>query len=322
MQIGILEAREFSKNAFAKLSKIGRVELFDSQCLAEFLENKEILFIRLDYFIDDGFLEKSKKLKYICTPTTGLNHIDLKTCKEKNIEIISLKGEYDFLSTIRATPEHTFGLVIALLRNYKEAFLNENNVAWNREKYRGYELYKNKVGIIGLGRVGKILTKYLRAFDVDVYFYDINNLIEDTYAQKTFSITELIETSKIIILSASYTADNHAFFDSKYIDLLHNKFFINTARGELLDESYLLDKLQEDYFKGVALDVIQNEQAQNSLQELLTLTQTRNLIITPHIAGATYSSMHRTEEFIANKLINKLGGKKYEYNLCNNGINV
>ena len=119
MQVGILEAKDFSKDAISKLSEIANVELYKSDNINIFLENKEVLFIRLDYFIDKNFLDKAKKLKYICTPTTGLNHIDLALCKERGVEIISLKGEYEFLSTIRATPEHTFGLVMSLLRNYK-----------------------------------------------------------------------------------------------------------------------------------------------------------------------------------------------------------
>jgi len=306
VQIGILEAKDFSKNALDVLSKIATVEVFNHQKINDFLENKEVLFIRLKYFIDNGFLKKSKKLKYICTPTTGLNHIDLEVCRKQSIEIISLKGEYDFLSTIRATPEHTFGLVLSLLRNYKEAFLSKNNCDWNREQYKGYELYNNKVGIVGLGRVGKILAKYFQAFDVDIYFYDTNDLIEVEDITKLSSVVELINKVNIVILSASYSEENHNFFNKKIIDLLEDKYFINTARGELIDELYLIKKLENNYFKGVALDVIQNEQNINNLELLCSLISQRNLIITPHIAGATYSSMHRTEEFIVKKLIKKL----------------
>jgi D-3-phosphoglycerate dehydrogenase len=303
VQIGILETKDFSKKALDKLSSIGNVELFKNKDLNSFLEDKEIVFIRLEYFIDKVFLYKAKKLKYICTPTTGLNHIDLEECKERDIKIISLKGEYDFLSTIRATPEHTFGLVLSLLRNYKTAFLSHNNSEWNREKYKGFELYENSVGIIGFGRVGKILAKYFEAFNTKVYFYDIDDSMQEiNNAIKITSINELIEKSNIIILSASYSEDNHQFFDKKYIDLLENKYFINTARGELVDEDYLIQKIEKDFFKGLAIDVIQNEQSENNLDKLLKLAENRNCIITPHIAGATYGSMYRTEEFIVKKL--------------------
>ncbi len=305
MQIGIIEPKDFSKKALSDLSIIGNVSLFTALRLNKFLIDKEVLFIRLGCLIDKRFLGKAENLKYICTPTTGLNHIDLDECKKRNIKIISLKGEYEFLSTIRATPEHTFGLVLSLLRRYKDAFLSETNNVWDREEYKGFELYENSVGIIGLGRVGKILSKYFEAFGAKVYFYDNNDSIKGVHgALKMHSINELIDKSNIVILAASYTADNNNFFDKKYIDLLGNKYFINIARGELIDEEYLVKKIKDNYFKGLALDVIQDEQLDHNLSVFLTAIKNKNCIITPHIAGATYTSMCKTEEFIVKKLLN------------------
>jgi D-3-phosphoglycerate dehydrogenase len=304
MRIGILEPKDFSKKALNSLSKIGRVSLFDDKFLDDFLYDKEIVFIRLGYIIDKNFLKKAKELKFLCTPTTGLNHINIKECQERNIKIISLKGEVEFLSNIRATPEHTFGLVLSLLRNYKSAFLSRNNNKWNREKHKGFEVYQNSIGIIGLGRVGRILVKYFKAFGAKIYFYEINNqTIGTNKSIKVNSIDELITKSNIIILSTSYDKKNHEFFNKKYIDLLKDKYFINTARGEILDEGYLIQKIEDNHFKGVAIDVIQNEQLKNNrLDKLIELSENYNLIITPHIAGATYSSMYKTEEFIVEKL--------------------
>lgn len=303
MKIGILESKDFSVEVIEKLSYIGEVSTFNEKDINSFLEDKEILFIRLKHFIGKDILSQAKNLKYICTPTTGLNHIDLEECEKRGIKIVSLKGEYEFLSTIRATPEYTFGLVLSLLRNYKDAFLNHKNTKWDRELYKGFELYKNSVGIIGFGRVGKILAKYFEAFEAKVYFYDIDDSIKEIYGTtKCKSIKEVVQSSNVVVLSASYAESSHQFFDKKYIDLLENKYFINTARGELIDEEYLIMKLKQSFFKGVAIDVIQNEQSNNNLDKLLKLTESNNLIVTPHIAGATYSSMYRTEEFIVNKL--------------------
>lgn len=312
MQIGILESKDFSRVALEKLSEIGEVELFDGKDLNIFISNKDIIFTRLKYFLDKDFLDLAHNLKYICSPTTGLNHIDLDDCSQKKIKIISLKGEFKFLSTIRATPEHTFGLVLSLLRNYKDAFLSIDSVKWDREQYKGFELYENSVGIIGFGRVGKILSKYFDAFDTKVYFYDINQSVKEVnHSIKLNSIKNLIKKSNIVILSASYSDENFEFFNKKYIDLLKNKYFINISRGELVDESYLIQKIGENYFKGLAIDTIQGEQLKNNnLKRFSGLVEDNNLIITPHIAGATYSSMHRTEEFISNRLLCKLNLKR------------
>jgi phosphoglycerate dehydrogenase-like enzyme len=303
MQIGILEPKDFSNVALDKLSEIGEVELFDGKDLNIFISNKETIFTRLKYFLDKDFLDSAYNLKYICSPTTGLNHLDLDAFTQKKIKVISLKGEFEFLSSIRATPEHTFGLVLSLLRNYKDVFLAKDNFKWDREQYKGFELSKNSVGIIGFGRVGRQLSKYFDAFDTKVYFYDIDQSIKEVNNSiKLNSIKDLIQKSNIVILSASYSNENFEFFDKKYIDLLENKYFINIARGELVEESYLLQKIEQFYFKGVALDVLQNEQSNHDLNKIKNLINKKNFILTPHIAGATYSSMHRTEEFIVDKL--------------------
>jgi len=308
MHIGILESEDFSRKALNDLATIGDVELFNNVDLERFLSNKEVLFIRLKYCLDKDFLDRAKVLKYICTPTTGLNHIDLDECEKRGVEVVSLKDEYQFLSTIRATPEHTFGLILSLLRNYKSAFLSQTNNRWDREQYKGFELYRNSVGIIGFGRVGKILSRYLKAFDAQVYFYDSDRSMKSTNnANTTSSIYELIKKSNIVILSASYCRDNYQFFNSECIDLLKDKYFINTSRGELVDEKYLISKIRKDYFKGVAIDVIQDEQLEGGdLRAILELTNNRNFIVTPHISGATYDSMRRTEEFIFSKLLYRL----------------
>jgi D-3-phosphoglycerate dehydrogenase / 2-oxoglutarate reductase len=304
VQIGILEPKDFSQIALKNLSNIGCVKQYDNKNLDNFLSNKEILFVRLAYLVDENFLNKLKKIKYICTPTTGLNHIDIEECNKRKIKVISLKDEYDFLSTIRATPEHTFGLILSLIRNYKEAFLSNHNYHWDRERCKGFELYGSVVGIIGFGRVGKILSKYLNAFNAKIFFFDVDDSIKKTdIASKLSSVKELISRSDIVVMSASYNRDNDSFFDKEYIDLLRDKYFVNTSRGELINEDYLIKKIKENFFRGVALDVIQKEQEKNNLEELVGLTEKNNLIITPHISGATFNSMRKTEEFMVNKLL-------------------
>jgi phosphoglycerate dehydrogenase-like enzyme len=304
LQIGILEPNDFSKKAIKLLKDIGDVSYFDGGDINIFLSNKNILFVRLNYYIGREFLQYCKVLRCICTPTTGLNHLDIDACYKKNIKVISLKGETEFLSTIRATPEHTFGLVMSLLRFYNNSFLTNNNREWNRDKYKGSEIYGRKIGIVGFGRVGRILAKYFQSFDAIVYYYDIDKNKQEMFgAIKLETMQKVIEKSEIIILSASYTDSESVIFTEYFIDLLKDKYFINTSRGELVNEEYLLKKISQNHFLGVALDVIQNEQVDNNLDRFLNLVSKYNLILTPHISGATYTSMHRTEDFISEKLI-------------------
>lgn len=302
-KIGICEPEDFSRNAIKELQNIGTVELFKDGNLQQFISDKDIIFVRLKYAIDEYLIKNAESLKYICSPTTGLNHIKISTDK---VKVLCLKGEYEFLDSIRATPEHVFGLTLALLRNYSHAFLSVHNKEFNRNPYKGYELFGNTVGIIGFGRVGKLIAKYYKTFGAEVFFYDVEEKSTDD-AIKCESIDELIKRANIIILAANYTKENEKMISKNYFEYMQDKYFINAARGELVDEQSLLVYIKKNWFKGVAIDVISNETSESDfLNEILSLVQDRNLIITPHIGGATYSSMEKTEEFIVKKLIGEI----------------
>lgn len=304
-KIGILEPDNFSKRAFSSLKEIGRVSLFTKGDLRSFIKDKEIIFIRFKNFISNDFLNSAPRLKYICSPTTGLNHLDLKEIKKRKIKVISLKDEARSLCNVRAAPEHILGLTLALLRNYKNIFLSLRNKEQDINSFLGDEIYNNKIGIIGFGRIGRILARYFNGLSAEVYFYDINKKIREAYGAKKISdLAELINNSNIICLCASYSPENRKFFNKKYIDLLKNKYFINASRGELVDEGYLFRKTGQNFFRGVALDVVSSEfKKGNNFKKLM---KNCNVIITPHIGGSTFNSRWKTEEFIVKKLKNEI----------------
>jgi D-3-phosphoglycerate dehydrogenase len=306
VRIGILEGDHFSVRAREMLASIGSVEVFDGRGLEAFLTDKEVLFVRLGHKVDCGFLGLAPRLKILCSPTTGHNHLDEAAMSSCGIELISLRGERRFLEHIRATPEHTLGLALALLRNYRVAFLDSNNRHWDRNRCRGDELFGMKVGLIGLGRVGGIVADYLRALGACVVYADIRSEASRDGCERCASLAELIEASELMMMCASYTDGQPPILDRHLVDLLHGKYFVNTARGELVDEAALLDLVRQDGMKGVATDVIANENGPNRLDEWLDAATGRNVIVTPHVAGATWSSMAATEEFIAQKLLRKL----------------
>lgn len=308
MKIGIFE-ENFSELLIDTLSDRYQVSFFNGDYV-QFLSEIEVLFIRLKHKISKEILGMAPNLKYICTPTTGLNHIDIHEMERRKIGLLSLKGETEFLNSIRATPEHTIGLVLSLLRNYSKLFL-DHSVSWSvRNGFQGSELHRNSAGIIGYGRVGKILARYLNAFDCEVRYYDIEN-VENSYKGviKESSITSLIEKSTLIFLCASYSKENECLINKSYLDMMQDKYFINTARGELVDEEELLDRIEQGFFSGVALDVIANESGDNHLSRFLDLVDEQNLVITPHIAGATIESMQKTDMFILGKLEKKLNAE-------------
>ncbi len=303
MQIGILEPKQFSEVAYKELNKLGEVNIFYGEGLEEFLKHLDVLFVRLSYNIDKNFLFNCRNLKWICSPTTAHNHLDEKLLKKRGIKIISLKNEKNFLKKIRATPEHTFGLILSSLRKYGIAFDQVKKGFWERDVCKGSELFGKTVGIIGLGRVGYQVACYCETFGAKIRWFDNNQVKSKKSWFKHSDSCSMIKKSDIVVLTASYRNNQKPIFKKKQIDLLSNKYFVNTSRGELLDEKYLIKFLKKNNVLGIALDVIQNENENENLQNWLKVIKSNNnILITPHIGGVTGESMEKTEIFITHKL--------------------
>lgn len=306
MRIGILEWDGFSDLALERLAGIGPVKLFDGTSLDTFLADKEILFVRLGRHVDENFLAKAPRLRILCSPTTGHTHLDEHALTRRGVLLITLRGEQDFLQRIHATPEHTLGLILSLLRNYRFAFLDMHNRDWDRDRYRGEGLSYKKVGIIGLGRIGKRMAQYLMTLETSICFFDSNPAVNYTGTQRLDTVDSVLKASDIILLCASFTQGAQPIIDRKRVALLKGKYLVNTARGELVDEQALLEGIRLNWFRGVATDVISDETGIHCLEDWLRAAEGKNIIITPHIGGATFDAMQTTEEFIVEKLIHAL----------------
>lgn len=304
----IAESRDLSPQVVATLNALGAVRCadLDRTALLRENENATILWVRLRNYIDSEVLGHFPHLRVLVTPTTGLTHIDLNEVCRRNIKLLSLQGEKDFLKTIRATAEHTIGLMLAVIRRLPGAFDHVKASKWNRDEYRGEELYGKSIGIVGYGRLGKIVSRYLHAFDAKVLVADpnVNAATVDPWALLV-PIEKLLRESDIVTLHVNYHEGNRRLFGRReFAQMKEGAYFINTSRGELLDEQVLLESLESRALGGAALDVLSEEHSiHGAVHPLVEYAQTHdNLIITPHIGGCTRESLQKTEEFMASRL--------------------
>lgn len=310
--IVLTEPLDFPAEATYVLQRAGRMTLgpFTRMELLSLVADATVLFVRLGHNIDREILSSAPQLRYIVTATTGLNHIDLDAAQEKGIEVLSLKGETEFLETISPTADLTFGLILSLVRNIPAAVSHTQSGFWNRDLFKGYDLRGRTLGIYGCGRIGRKVARMGQAFDMNVIAYDIAP--QDLSAVEFIKEAELLSHSDILSLHIPYEDKLKSFFDAaKFSQMKKGSYFINTARGELVNESALLSALDDGTIKGAALDVLDGEYGAdknwaNSNALIQYATQHSNLIITPHIGGASYDSMARVEIFMAEKLLASL----------------
>ena len=309
MKLLITESEHFSSKALADLQQHFEVQLENIQSREELLLKSadcEILFIRLGFEIDREVIENAQNLKYILTATTGLDHIDTTYFESPGGQVISLKNEVDFLGTIPSTAEYTWGLLLALLRKIPFAFEDVKQGHWDRNPFKGNNLQRKKLGILGLGRVGKQVARFAEAFDMEIGFYDVASITSDYTAHK--SPEALIAWADIITIHIPLTTQNVGFVNKSLFQNEEPLYIINTSRGAVWNENDMAALLKEQKLLGLATDVIVNEfDVHKNSNPLIALAhQNYNVIITPHIAGATFESMAMTEEFITEKFLKYL----------------
>ena len=291
-------------------------EVSDREALIATLAEKpyEALFVRLGIPIDAEVMKAAPALQYIVTPTTGLNHIDLETASKRGIQIISLKGESEFLASIQSTSEHTWGLLLSLIRKVPQARESVVRGNWVREPFLGMELNGKTLGILGYGRLGRIVAGYGRAFGMNVLVNDIDpNQLTDLPADlQPVSLEELLKESDVLSLHIPHSEANRNFIGRKELEQTRpGLVLVNTARGEVLDETALLEALQSGHIRAAAVDVLNGDSnwsnetpAAHPLVEYASKNE--NLIITPHIGGYALESIESTREFVTKKFIQQI----------------
>ena len=306
MKLHIAEVDGFSSNALELLSNHYSVSFghVGNEQLRQKLRTIDIFWFRLGYRINNHIIDENTRCKYLVSPVTGIDHIDEKLCINLGIKIVCLRGERFFLRTVRATAEHTVLLTLALMRNVVGAVLDVRNGLWRRDRFKGFELFRKKVGIIGYGRLGRIVGSYFHHMGCEVGFYDIRNLKGTNQITRFTSMEECISESDIISLHIPYNNSNHHLIDRKQFKHFDDqKWLINTSRGGVIDEGELLKLLKNQKIAGAAIDVIDGEPNIENHDLIEYANRNNNLIITPHIGGCTIESWEKTELFIANKLI-------------------
>jgi D-3-phosphoglycerate dehydrogenase len=305
----IAESQYFSPRAISLLGEVGEVVTRDLNYdeLLQEVRTADVLWVRLRSHIDRHLLDAAPKLRLIASPTTGLNHIDCQEAQRRGIEVISLRGERGFLQNVRATADLTIALLLALIRQLPRARASVLDGQWVRDPFLGIELLGKTVGVVGFGRLGGIVSRYLRAFDMTVLASDPH--VAGGAMPPDVSLVpleRLLRESDVVTLHVDLSPATQGFFgEEKFAMMKKGSWFVNTSRGELVDEAALLHSLQAGHLSGAALDVLTGEYAGAIPTHPLVqyARQHDNLLITPHIGGYTRESIEKAECYLAEKVV-------------------
>lgn len=257
-----------------------------------------------EYFLDRKILTKANALELIATPSTGTTHIDLEYCKKRKIKVLPITISKKF-EKIKASSEFTFLLCMLGFKNIINA-LNQVRIGnWRNieDKIRGNEIIGKEIGIFGYGRIGKNLNKYFSAMGAKVSFFDVKKSIR---SPKKKTRDQILKNSDLVIICVSYSKYNFNLVNKKFFSKMKkNAIFVNTSRGEVVDERALINALKTKKIKFALLDVVKNEQYLNSKKNILLeyAKENSNLVISPHMAGLTFESERKAFLISVNNII-------------------
>jgi len=245
--------------------------------LTDHIKDSEIVVIRSATKLTKEVLDNAEKLKIIARCGVGVDNVDLEFAKSKNI-FVTNSPSANLISVV----ELTVALIISASRKLSLADAHLKNGEWNRSEFLGYELYGKTLGIVGFGKAGRLVAERMKSFGMSIVFYD-PYVTDWSGSEESLELDDLLRTADVVSIHVIKTKDTENLISKDKLDLLkQNSIIVNTSRGGVLDEEYLLALLESEKIFGAGLDVYSNEPPEN-----VDRYNGLNLVSTPHIGAST-----------------------------------
>lgn len=285
----ILIGQKIPAEAYSELSDehqvfIPKTESFTKSEMEQLIQNADVLLSFFNTHIDAELISKAPKLKMIANFGVGYNNIDIEAAKRHGIVVSNTPDP-----VTQPTAEHTFALLLSLARRIAELDrkLRSNEIAdWKVMSNLGTTLNHKTIGIIGMGKIGQTVARMSRVFGMQVIYYsrtELKNyhpLFDDC---KALTLNELLKTADVVSLHVPLTTATQHLINSANLKLMKpSALLINTARGPIVNETDLVEALQNKLIAGAAIDVFEHEPQINK-----ALLYMDNVVLAPHTGTAT-----------------------------------
>ncbi|WP_201523521.1 D-2-hydroxyacid dehydrogenase [Aliarcobacter butzleri] len=310
MQIVILDRATLGFDIDVNIfSKFGNVTSYDSTKENETSQRVKNADIVLTNKVVIGKNEiDNSNIKLICITATGMNNVDLEYAKEKNIAVKNVAG-YSTSSVVQVG----FSMILYFVQklNYYKKYVDEGN--WQKNELFThidepfFELDKKRVGIIGLGEIGRNFAKKAKAFDCEVVYYSTSGKNSNS-EYKSISLEELLKTSDIISIHAPLNENTKNLLTYENMkNMKDGAILLNLGRGGIINENELAKLIDEkEIYCGI--DVVSKEPIEES-NPLLKVKNKNRLLLTPHIGWASIEARTRLVNMVAKNIEDFIDGK-------------
>ena len=284
-----------------RLADLGEVQC--SERLPEVTDSANVLVPRLSGTVDAELMTRMPELRLIATPSTGTDHIDLAAAQARGIAVLSLREDPEFLRQLQSTAELAWMLILACSRRAREALPHALSGRWNASEVRGRELLGKTLGVVGLGRLGTMVARFGNAFGMRVLGTDVRPV--QVNGVDVVSLETLLRSSDIVSLHVHLDeSTRHLIGRRELATMKPGGILVNTSRGGVIDEAALLRSLESRHLRAAGLDVLSGERSEDfASHPLIEYARTHeNLILTPHIGGATEEAQAKAFAHLVEKV--------------------
>ena len=278
---------------------------YDEFCQLE--DNYSGLIIRSRFPVDAHLLDTKRQLRFIVRLGSGVENIDTAYAERCGITCLSTPE-----GNAQSVAEHALGLLLCALKNLSKADSEVRQGEWRREANKGHEIGVQKIGIIGYGHTGPAFAKILRHFGCEIYVYDkFRNDISDDFVHIA-TLEEIQRECNVISLHVNYLPENFHLVNDNFLEKMQDgAILINTCRGNVVDTAALVCGLRSGKVGYACLDVLEYESVRLQIpskeeweEPLKELTEFRNVVLTPHLAGQTHEAEQRHADIALQKILN------------------
>jgi D-3-phosphoglycerate dehydrogenase len=284
----VLIADPMSPEALEALKSLPNLEVIvktgmDEAELIKTIPEFQLAVVRGATKVTKNVIDAASNLELIIRAGIGLDNIDVAAAKEKGVQVANTPA-----ATTISVAEHTFGLMLASVRNHGKANLSMKAHKWEKKAFSGTELYEKTLGIIGSGRIGLDVARRALAFGMKVLVHDIINVQSDMDIRQV-SLEELLSQSDLISIHLPLTEQTrHIISDKEFSKMKDGVILINASRGGTVNEQALLTALESGKVRAAAIDVFEKEPPDD-----FSLIDHPNVLATPHIGAAAKEGQKR-----------------------------
>ncbi len=311
----ILVSDQLAESGIEKLMAVPSFEVevntsLTPEELRQIIKEYDALVIRSATKVTEDIIEAADRLKVIARAGIGLDNVDIAAASKRGIVVMNTPE-----GNVITTAEHAIAMLLALSRNIPQAAASIREGKWEKKRFRGKEVFNKTLGIIGVGRIGRVVVDRAKGLKMNVVAYDpyISMQSIEKMGIEAVSLDDLYARADYVTVHTPMTQETRNIINaSAFQKMKKGVFVINCARGGIVDEAALYDAIQAGIVAGAALDVFVKEPPKGN--PLLTLDK---VIATPHLGASTDEAQENVALAVADQVIDYL-----QHDTIRNAVNA